>query len=121
MLLDEDAKRLRRLFSGSGMTEEQVERYAAPMRDPAALRAALTWYTAAIQRLSRSPGPVRVPTTLRWSNADIAHGRDAAEATKQFVTGDYRFVELDGISHWIPDQAPEATAEAILQRVRSIG
>ncbi len=119
MLLDEDAKRLRRLFTGSGMTDEQVERYVGPMRDPAALRGALTWYTAAIQRLSAPPGPIEVPTTLLWSNGDIALGRTAAEATKQFVTADYRFIELDGITHWIPDQAPRETAEAILQRVTS--
>ena len=91
------------------------------MREPAALRGALTWYTAAIQRLSPQPGPVAVPTTLLWSNGDIALGRAAAEATEEFVTsGDYRFIELDGVSHWIPDQAPQATAEAILHRVKSI-
>jgi pimeloyl-ACP methyl ester carboxylesterase len=118
MLLDEDAMRLSRLFAGSGMTDEQVERYVGPMRDPAALRGALTWYTAAIQRLSAPPGLIEVPTTLLWSNGDIALGRTAAEATKDFVTGDYRFIELDGVTHWIPDQAPRETAEAILERVK---
>ncbi|GIH10432.1 epoxide hydrolase [Rhizocola hellebori] len=120
LLLEDDAIRLRALYLGSGMTEEQVERYVAPMREPAALRAALTWYTAAIQRLSPQPGPVAVPTTLLWSNGDVALGRTGAEATKEFVTGDYRLIELDGISHWIPDQAPQATIDAILDRVRSV-
>ena len=120
LLLEDDAIRLRALFTGSGMSEEQVQRYVTPMRDPAALRGALIWYTTAIQRLSPQPGPVAVPTTLLWSNGDVALGRAAAEGTKEFVTGDYRFVELDGVSHWIPDQAPQATADAILHRVRSV-
>ena len=33
------------------------------------------------------------------------------------VIGDFRFVPLDGISHWVPDEAPEAMAEAILARI----
>jgi len=27
-------------------------------------------------------------------------------------------VELKGVTHWIPEQAPEALAEAIIARVR---
>ncbi len=119
-MLADDAYKLRRLFTGGGMSDEQVERYVAPMRDPAAMRGALTWYTAAIKRMSPAVGPVEVPTTFVWSNGDIALGRTAAEGTAGFVTGDYRFVELDGISHWIPDQAPQQTAQAILERVKGL-
>jgi len=62
---------------------------------------------------------VAVPTTYVWSDADIAVGRIAAEGTAAYVTGDYRFVELAGVSHWIPEEAPEALAGAILDRVAS--
>jgi pimeloyl-ACP methyl ester carboxylesterase len=60
---------------------------------------------------------VDVPTTYVWSDGDVAIGRTAAEACAEFVTGDYRFVELAGITHWIPEQAPEPLAEAILDRL----
>ena len=62
---------------------------------------------------------VEVPTTYVWSDADVAIGRTAAEACANYVTGDYRFVELPGITHWIPEQAPEQLAAAILDRVAS--
>ena len=42
-----------------------------------------------------------------------------AEGCAAYVTGDYRFVELPGISHWVPEQAPDQLATAILDRVAS--
>jgi pimeloyl-ACP methyl ester carboxylesterase len=63
--------------------------------------------------------PVDVPTTYVWSDGDVAIGRTAAEACANFVTGDYRFVELPGVTHWIPEQAPDQLAAAILDRIAS--
>ena len=37
----------------------------------------------------------------------------------EYVTGDYRFVELPGVTHWIPEQAPEELAAVILDRIAS--
>ena len=85
-----------------------------------ALRTALNWYRAmplGDPRLTR--GRVRVPTTMVWSDEDIALGRWGVERTASLVDAPYRFVELNGVSHWIPTQAPEALANAILDRVRS--
>jgi pimeloyl-ACP methyl ester carboxylesterase len=119
LLLESDAQRLKALFIGSGMDDEEIEKYAGPLRDPAALRGALSWYAAIFAHRPPMAPAVVVPTTHLWSNGDFALGRRGAEATKQFVTADYRFIELDGVTHWIADQAPEATVEAILSRVRS--
>ncbi len=47
----------------------------------------------------------------------MAVGPAAAEGCAGFVEGDYRFVELNGVSHWIPDQAPDVLADAILARI----
>jgi len=121
LMLEDDAQRLKALFMGSGMTDEQVEKYVGPMRDPAMLRGGLSWYTAIFAHRPPMAPRVSVPTTHLWSNGDFALGRTGAEACKQFVTADYRFIELDGITHWIPDQAPQATADAILSRVNSAG
>lgn len=118
-LLANDAEQLRSAFTGSGMNYDELERYIAPLRDPDALRGALSWYTAIFAYPPPRYGPVAVPTTYLWSNRDIALGRDAAYACERFVTGDYRFIELDGVSHWICDQAPEATIKAIVEQVRA--
>ncbi|MFD0818177.1 alpha/beta fold hydrolase, partial [Micromonospora zhanjiangensis] len=85
--------------------------------EPGALTAALNWYRAMSAEEMAGTGPVTVPTTYVWSDGDVAVGRFAAEACAAHVTGDYRFVALAGVTHWIPDEAPAALAEAILARI----
>lgn len=100
-------------------TAEQMRRYVEPLgRD--GLQAALNWYRALpfSQREKGYGRPSRVPTTYVWSDGDAALGRAGAEATERFVQADYRFVELSGLSHWIPDEAPDELAEIILERIR---
>ncbi|WP_428964033.1 alpha/beta fold hydrolase [Micromonospora fluostatini] len=116
VLLADDATALRALLTGVG-DADRVDRYAAPMREPGALTAALNWYRAMSPTDLAEVAPARVPTTFVWSDQDPAVGRTAAEACAAQVTGEYRLVELTGVSHWIPDEAPAALAEAILARV----
>ncbi|PWW22999.1 pimeloyl-ACP methyl ester carboxylesterase [Geodermatophilus normandii] len=116
VLLADDARRLRRMY-GDAVDPEAVDEYVAVLSAPGALTAALNWYRA---MSSATPvDDVAVPTTYVWSDADMAIGRIAAEGCAAHVTGDYRFVELAGISHWVPEQAPDQLATAILDRVAS--
>ncbi|MFI6228966.1 alpha/beta fold hydrolase [Micromonospora echinospora] len=119
VLLAWHAAALRKLLGGVG-NEERVETYVRPMREPGALTAALNWYRAMSGRELVGTGPVSVPTTYVWSDRDVAIGRTAAEACAAYVTGPYRFVELTGVSHWIPDEAPGALAEAVLAQVEAV-
>jgi len=109
---------LDRQLLAAGMTREDVARFRSRIVDDGALSTALNWYRAlpfGDPRLTR--GRVEVPTTMVWSDRDVALGRWGVEHTADLVDAPYRFVELDGVSHWIPTQAPEALAEAILDRV----
>ena len=110
------AATLRRMLAGVG-DAARVARYADPMREPGALTAALNWYRAMTGTDMKAVGPVDVPTTFVWSDKDVAIGRTAADACAAHVTGDYRFVVLPGVTHWIPDEAPGPLAAAILARV----
>ncbi|MGZ4603585.1 MAG: alpha/beta fold hydrolase [Kineosporiaceae bacterium] len=56
------------------------------------------------------------PTTYIWGRHDLMLGRTAAERTGRYVSGDYRFVELDA-GHWLPETRPSVVADAILERV----
>lgn len=114
-LLADGSAKLRALLAGVG--EDRVDAYAEPMSDPEMLTAALNWYRAMPARGFGTVPPVAVPTTFVWSDGDIAVSRTAAQACADQVTGDYRFVELPGVTHWIPDEAPAALAEAILARI----
>lgn len=116
VLLALHATALRKMLGGVG-GRERVASYVQPMREPGALTAALNWYRAMSGRDMAGTGPVPVPTTFVWSDRDFAIGRTAAEACAAHVTGEYRFVELSGVSHWIPDEAPGALAEAVLAQV----
>ena len=120
VLLADGARRLRRMLGAqteTGIPAEAVDEYVAVLSAPGALTAALNWYRA---MSSATPvDPVGVPTTYVWSDGDVAIGRAAAEGCARYVTGDYRFVELPGITHWIPEQAPDQLAAAILDRVAS--
>jgi pimeloyl-ACP methyl ester carboxylesterase len=120
VLLADDARRLRRMLgseSETGVPEEAVDEYVAVLSAPGALTAALNWYRA--MSLGTRVDRVEVPTTYVWSDGDVAIGRTAAEACADWVTGDYRFVELTSVTHWIPEQASEQLATAILDRIAS--
>jgi len=120
VLLEDGGRRLRRMLgspSETGVPAEAVDEYVAVLSAPGALTAALNWYRA--MNSSTPVDRVGVPTTYVWSDGDVAVGRTAAEFCAEFVTGDYRFVELPGVTHWIPEQAPRELAAAILDRIAS--
>lgn len=120
-LLAADGAAMWAFFAGSGLDRASIERYVAPLREPAALTAALNWYRAMSPALMAGVGVVRVPTTFLWSDGDVAVGRAAAHGCAEFVEADYSFVPLAGVSHWIADQAPEVVAAEILSRVKQAG
>jgi pimeloyl-ACP methyl ester carboxylesterase len=120
VLLQDGARRLRRMLTAdrhSGIPAEAVDEYVAVLSAPGALTAALNWYRA--MSSGTAVEPVSVPTTYVWSDSDAAIGRTAADGCARFVSGDYRFVELPGVTHWIPEQAPEQLATAVLDRIAS--
>jgi pimeloyl-ACP methyl ester carboxylesterase len=58
---------------------------------------------------------IAVPTTYVWGRHDPALGREAAEASADWVAADYEFVDLDA-GHWLPETRPREVAAAILSR-----
>lgn len=115
VLVENDAQRLRAMFGAQSLDEEYVRHLAVP----GALTAASSWYAAMTKEFANLP-PVTVPTTYLWSNGDTAIGRAGAERCGEFVDAPYRFVELDGVSHWIPEEAAEVLTAEILARIRSV-
>jgi pimeloyl-ACP methyl ester carboxylesterase len=89
------------------------------MQEPGALTAALNWYRATFSGdiASKRVCPrVVIPTTMVWSDGDTALGREQAEGSGAYVDADYRFVELTGVDHWVPEKAPRELADAIIER-----
>ena len=115
LLLEDDARRLRAMYDGV-VPDPLVETYVAAMQDPGALTAALSWYRAMTADLAELPA-VTVPTTFVWSDQDRAIGRAGADACGEHVQAPFEYVVLEGVTHWIPEEAPRAAAEAIVARV----
>ncbi len=116
VLLEDGAERLRGFLQASLMGEE-ADRYVEQMQEPGRLTAALNWYRAARREDVEGFPPVTVPTLYVWSDGDLALGRTAAEATGSHVQGPYRFVELPGVSHWVPEEASERLAAELLEHL----
>ncbi|TYL45399.1 alpha/beta fold hydrolase [Nocardioides sp. BGMRC 2183] len=102
-----------------GMTDADITRFRTEILEDGALPTALNWYRALPLSDPRGgPGQITVPTTMLWSDRDTAIDRWGAEHSGRWVDADFRFVELAGVSHWIPTQAAQACAQAVLDRVR---
>ena len=111
-------------LKGQGLPEAQARQYYTFLKDPAAMRASLEWYRANSPFTSSPEWMVQmpvttVPTTLIWGRNEFAFTRDSAERTPKFVKAPYRFVELPGIGHWIPETATSVTTDAMLQQIRA--
>lgn len=119
MFISDDAEE-KLLARDAVLLRRSVPREAiAPLQEPGALTAALNWYRANFAGdigAKMACGPIEVPTTFVWSDGDTALGRDQAELTGRYVYGDYRFVALEGVDHWIPEKAPAALASEIALR-----
>lgn len=116
VLLEDGARRLRATYEGV-LPEASVEEYVRRFSEPGALTAALNWYRAMGRNGSGPPADVSVPTTYVWSTEDRALGRAGAERCGDHVTGPYEFAVLEGVTHWVPEQAPERLAEIIERRL----
>jgi pimeloyl-ACP methyl ester carboxylesterase len=112
--------RMDRSLLGAGMTPDDVARFRREVVDHGALTGGLNWYRALpLGPPSYASKRVRVPTTMVWSDGDLAIVRAGIDRTADSVDAAYELVVLEGVSHWIPTQAPQALAEAILQRIGS--
>ena len=99
---------LRDLYERTGLSEPEAKPYVDLLVQPGAMTAALNWYRAASAEDMSGLGPITMPTMYVWSTNDPALGREGAEATGGFVAGPYLFEVLEGISHWIAEEAPDA-------------
>lgn len=119
--LDDDAAGLRALYTASSLPEDAVEEYVHVLTQPGAMTGALNWYRAADLGLVEDLGPITTPALYVWSTFDPALGREAAEATAAHVAGPYRFEVLEGVSHWVPEEAPERLNALLLAHLEGAG
>ncbi|MET1059108.1 MAG: alpha/beta fold hydrolase [Nocardioides sp.] len=108
---------LARFLRRSGLTDDDVARFQREIVDYGALPGALGSYRALPWSTRSAPGPVSVPTTHVWSDGDSALARRGAELTGDHVHAPYELLVLEGVTHWVPTQAPDRLAAAIIRRI----
>ncbi|MFE0250844.1 alpha/beta fold hydrolase [Streptomyces sp. NPDC059010] len=115
-MLADNARELRTLYAGK-VPPDHVDTYVRHLSRPGALTAALNWYRAG--RPDGTIGVIDVPTLYVWSTKDSAFGQAAAQETGRWVKGPYRFETLQGVSHWVPEEAPETLSRLLLGHLRT--
>ena len=95
------------------------ERWIEDMSRPGALRAGLNWYRANLA--PRPPGPplafppVKAATLGIWSSEDHYLDGERMQQSGQFVAGEWRYEQIDGVSHWVPTDAPDRLNALLLE------
>lgn len=91
-------------------TAADIEVYRRNALRPGGLTAMVNWYRAQFRyggRARRNFPMIETPTLMIWGAADAALGIRTALGTEAHVR-DLTFRQLDGISHWVQQEAPEA-------------
>jgi pimeloyl-ACP methyl ester carboxylesterase len=114
VLLEEDARRLRKLLAEQNVPEPAIAEYRSVVGNPPALDAALAWYRAAGAVTNLEVDPVTVPTLYIWGDRDAMVGRAAAKWTAEFVKGPFRLEMLRGVGHFVTDQVPGDVTKLLL-------
>jgi pimeloyl-ACP methyl ester carboxylesterase len=115
-LREDNFKTLRAVLEREGVGNANLDAHFQTLSEPGALEAAISWYRANNIASAEIPA-VSVPTLYIWGTADASVGRRAAELTEQYVSGPYRFVEVEGGGHFIVDQFPDRIGELMIEHL----
>lgn len=116
MLLEDNARRLRRNLATQGVPEAAIEEHLSVLGNLDALEAALAWYRAN-KGLAADIGTIKVPTLYIWGDVDATVGPEAAHGTREFVGAAYGMEVLPGVGHFVMDQAPAKATDLLLEHL----
>lgn len=97
------------------VTPGRIAEYIQRLSEPGALTAALNWYRAG--KPHARIDKIDVPTLYVWSTEDVAFGSVAALDTENWVGAAYRFEMFEDVTHWIPEEVPDALTAVLLEHL----
>ncbi len=129
----DDFRALRESLDEPFISAQDLEHYVQSWMQPGALAAALRWFhaegqgppspdgTLAHGNIARhiSPQTVTVPTLVMYPTAD-RWIRPASHAGLERYVPDLTFIEVDGATHWLPEERPELVSRAIREHLTRI-
>jgi pimeloyl-ACP methyl ester carboxylesterase len=111
-------KPLRDALVRQGVPAAETDVYVNQLLEPGAIEGAMNWYRASGIGAAETP-KIATPTLYVWGTDDATVGRRAAELTAEYVTGPYRFVEIEGAGHFVVDQQPDRISALLLEHIRA--
>lgn len=107
-----------RALVGTGQSETAAHRDVERSRTWPVRRGGLNWYRGAVLEPFDPGTPTPVPVLQVWSDGDKAIRRHCIDRAGHHAAGEYRLVVLHGVSHWIPDEAPDLLAQELIAHVQ---
>ena len=100
--------------------KEDEDRYIASLAREGALTAALNYYRANMPPSALlAPPPqlpaITVPTQIIWGTGDIYLGENLLESSIAKVDGTPEVTRLEGVSHWVQQEAPDEVNAALVR------
>lgn len=115
---------LRRQWDGIRAIDETIAQLSRPGR----LTAGLNWYRANIsfKRMLSPPAEgefgeetIRIPTLGVWTDGDKYLGEAQMTGSKEYVEAPWTYERIDGVGHWMQDDAPDRLAALLLRHWRA--
>ncbi|SUA80473.1 Haloacetate dehalogenase H-1 [Nocardia otitidiscaviarum] len=106
----------RRMLERTGQPADVARRDGNRLRDRTIARGGLHWYRGMpFSAPGRLRARVTIPTLQIWSDGDTAVLATGPKLSSRYVDGPFRFEVLPGVSHWIPDEAPETVTRLLVE------
>ena len=98
----------------------ELDTWISHLARPGRLTAGLNWYRANLAGvLFRKQPRCTVPALGIWSDRDMALSEDQMTNSVRYIEGSWRYERMEGLSHWIPLEAPEALTGLIVDHIRT--
>jgi len=99
----------------------EADNWISDLSRPGRLEAALGWYRVNLGRMLTGRHPrCPLPTLGIWSSRDFALAESQMTRSAEFVDAAWRYERLEGLSHWIPLEAPEELSRLVLAFVHDM-
>ena len=103
------------LLTATGLSPAHAHRDIKALRKVGAT-GPLNWYRALGTERGHA-APVSAPVLHVWGDHDPVFTREATDLSAEHCTGDYHLLELEGGSHWIPDEHWADVADVFLDHL----
>ena len=98
----------------------EIDHWIQDLSRPGRLTAGMNWYRANLKKLWKTDFPrVKIPVFGIWSTDDVALAEDQMIGSAAFVDAPWWYERLDGVSHWIPVDAPDTVSEMLIGYFKS--